>query len=171
VAHLYRARVTSSDAPSEEAKPIAAAATPETSKTSLPASEWAAKLAALTKSDAPPAEICRGLCELFPSLPEDGQLEALRQIVNLLPDADYGILRDLAETTPLPPSAWEILATDALTRPSSVNLPVLLEVLAHGPEPVRSEAKAELLAQLGGDYGDDWARWKEEIQRQRTKPE
>jgi hypothetical protein len=171
VGRLYQSRVTSADSLPNEAKPEVAAPTPTPMPPVAEAPAWIAKLDAMTKSAAAPAELCRRLRELWPSLPEDGQLEAVRRLVNLVPDGDYEMIRDLAATESLPTSAWEIVATDALTRPSPANLPVLLEVLVHGPEPVRSEAKAELLAQLGGDYGDDWARWKEEIQRQRTKPE
>jgi hypothetical protein len=132
---------------------------------------WVAKLDAVTKSDAAPAEISRRLRDRWPALPEEGQLEALRRIVNLVPDEDYDMVRDLAATGPLPAAAWEVLATDALTRPNSVNLPVLLEILVHGGDPARGEAKAELAAQLGADYGEDWAQWKAAIARKTSKSE
>jgi hypothetical protein len=166
MAHLFHTRVDATPANSARLSrfgdPKAVESAPQTA---LGGDEpaWKAKIDAVTKTGATPVEICRHLRELWPALPEAGQLDVLSRFVNLLPDRDYGAVGDLAATMKLPDAGWPILAADAFTRPNSVKLPILVEILAHGVEPERTEARAELVAQLGADYGEDWSGWSRAI--------
>ena len=53
---------------------------------------------------------------------------------------------------------------DALNRPNSVKLPVLLQVAQESDNPKASEAKDLLELYLDEDYGTDWNQWQTKLQ-------
>ena len=104
------------------------------------------------------------LFEIFPRLPEDGQVEVAEHLSNLVPDDNYTRLGQLLEDPKLPESVLDELMADALNRPNSVKLPVLLQVAQEPDNPKASEAKDLLELYLDEDYGTDWSQWQTKLQ-------
>jgi len=114
---------------------------------------------AITALEGEPIVICGKLRDLIPSLPPEGQVEAITHLVTLVPDADYPMVREIAARADLPAAAWQIITADALNRPNALKLPLLLQVLRRAEDPARQQARAELTSDLGGDYKEDWDAW------------
>jgi len=104
------------------------------------------------------------LFDIFPRLPEDGQVEVAEHLSNLVPDDNYTRLGQLLEDPKLPESVLDELMADALNRPNSVKLPVLLQVAQEPDNPKASEAKDLLELYLDEDYGTDWSQWQTKLQ-------
>jgi hypothetical protein len=59
----------------------------------------------------------------------------------------------------LHPSLREVVFADALDRPNTVKLPVLLALLGSPGHPLRPEAHSNLQVLIGSDLGDNPAVW------------
>ena len=104
------------------------------------------------------------LFDIFPRLPEDGQVEVAEHLSNLVPDDNYARLGQLLQDPKLPEAVLDELMADALNRPNSVKLPVLLQVAQQSDNPKASEAKDLLELYLDEDYGTDWNQWQTKLQ-------
>jgi hypothetical protein len=105
------------------------------------------------------------MLELFPRLPEAGQVEVAKHLSNLVSDQDYAPLGQLLADPRLPQEVLETLMADVLNRPNSLKLPALLEVARTAQHPKATDAKGVLGFFLEADYGDDWPKWQEKIQQ------
>jgi hypothetical protein len=106
----------------------------------------------------------RQMLQLFPRFPEDGQVEVAQHLSNLTADEDYAGLAQYATNTSLPESVLEVLLDDALNRPNSVKLPLLLEIARNDQHAKATDARELLELFLEEDYGQDWARWQAKMQ-------
>lgn len=144
---------------------------PATTAASAPAvATWQSKVSEVLTSATPPADQARSLLTLFPSLPPAGQFEAAHHISNLLPNESYATWSAYLTNTAVSVEVRNVIYADALQRPESVRLPLLLE-LARTPASGRtSEALALLRQTLREDYGTDWQRWQQSIQARQNAP-
>ena len=104
------------------------------------------------------------MLEMFPRLPEAGQVEVAKHLSNLLPDQDYAPLGQLLANPHLPEDVLETLMADVMNRRNGLKLPALLGVARTAQHPKAADAKEVLGFFLETDYGDDWAKWGEKVQ-------
>ena len=105
------------------------------------------------------------LLEMFPRLPEDGQVEVAQHLSNLVADQDYAPLGKLLAYPKLPEAVLDVLIADVLNRPNAVKLPLLLEVARTPQHPKAEEAKDLLELYLEEDYGADWNKWQAKMEQ------
>jgi hypothetical protein len=109
------------------------------------------------------------LLEIFPNLPEEGQVEAAQHLSNLLPDEQYPALANTLTNAHAPEAVLDVLMTDVLNRPNSIKLYTLLDVARTPEHPKAEEARDVLEVFTDKDCGSDWACWKAEIDRFRKE--
>jgi hypothetical protein len=155
--------------------PVAAAARPAVTAAPLtnppaaspatnPNADWEAKLDDILGSETDDTNKVAQLFELFPQLPEDGQIDVAQHLSNLVPDENYAPLGKLLKNASLPESVLDTLMSDALNRPNSIKLPVLLDVAQDPANPEAGEAKDLLELYLDEDYGTNWDQWRQKLQ-------
>lgn len=81
------------------------------------------------------------LLEIFDRLPEDGQVEAVQHISNLLPDEQYSELARRLKDPKTPDGVLEVLMTDVLNRPNGIKLDTLFDVARTPNHPKAEEAR------------------------------
>jgi hypothetical protein len=105
------------------------------------------------------------LLELFPKLPEDGQVEAAQHLSNLLPDEEYSSLARTLTNAVTPEAVLDVLMTDVLNRPNPLKLGTLLEVAKTPNHPKAEEARDVLEVYVDEDFGADWNAWDAAVQK------
>jgi hypothetical protein len=126
---------------------------------------WEDNIDEILTSEAPEAEKARKMADLFPRLPENGQVEVAQHLSNLVSDQDYSSLSRFVTNSALPAPVLDVLVADALNRPNSLKLPTLLEVARDPQNPKAGEAKDVLHLFLEEDYGTDWAAWQAKVEQ------
>jgi hypothetical protein len=121
---------------------------------------WEDKLDELLTADGEDSDKAKKMLEMFPHLPQDGQVEVAQHLSNLISDADYAPLGQFLTNSAMPEDVLDVLMGDALNRPNSVKLPILLEIAQNTQHPKAEEAKDMMELFLEEDYGTDWALWK-----------
>lgn len=125
---------------------------------------WEAKIDQILGAETDDTNKVQQLFEVFPGLPEDGQVEVAQHLSNLVSDEDYAPLGKLLQNAKLPEPVLDVLMGDALNRPNAQKLPTLLEV-ARNPDHVEAgEAKDLLELYLDEDYGNNWEQWRQKLQ-------
>jgi hypothetical protein len=99
------------------------------------------------------------LLALFPTLPEDGQVEAVKHIVNLTSDERYAGIGQYLTNAATDGEVLDELFADLLNRPNTVKLPMILKIAQNPQHPEAGEAKDILELYLEDDYGNDWWKW------------
>ena len=129
--------------------------------TNLPpaSTNWEDKIDDIVGSDDTDTNKVKQLFALFSTLPADGQEEVVQHLSNLVEDDNYGPLGDLLKNPNLPEGVLDELLADALNRPNSLKLPVLLDVAQEPNNAKHDEAKDLLELYLGDDYGTNWSTW------------
>jgi hypothetical protein len=94
----------------------------------------------LTGQDEEAAK-ARRLLEIFPRLPEDGQVEAAQHISNLLPDEQFAEIAKLLADPKTPEGVLDVLMTDVLNRPNKLKLDSLFDVARTPNHPKAEEAR------------------------------
>jgi hypothetical protein len=124
---------------------------------------WEDKIGDILTSDADVTNKCHDLLEMFPHLPEPGQVEAAHHLSNLVDSDNYAplgkILTDPSYTT----AVYDVLMLDVVNRPGSVKLPTLLEIARNPSHPEAADARSKLALYLDEDYGTDWDKWDDKI--------
>jgi hypothetical protein len=105
------------------------------------------------------------LLELFPKLPEDGQVEAAQHLSNLLPDEEYSSLARTLTNAVTSEAVLDVLMTDVLNRPNPLKLGTLLEVAKTPNHPKAEEARDVLEVYVDEDFGADWNAWDAAVQK------
>jgi hypothetical protein len=126
---------------------------------------WSDKLDEILTSNAEEADKAKQLLEMFPHLSEEAQVEVAGHLANLLPDKDYLALAKYLADPKMPESVLEVLLGDALNRPNSVKLPLLLEVARQSDHPKAGEAKDILELFLEEDHGKNWDQWQAKLEQ------
>ena len=127
--------------------------------------DWEGRLDEILGSDGDETQKAKQLLAIFPSLPQEGQVEAAQHLSNLMPDAEYGPLGKMMADSKLAEPVLDVLMVDVLNRPNSIKLPLLLEVARAPEHPKATEAKDLLELYLEEDYGTDWNRWQAKMQQ------
>jgi len=125
---------------------------------------WEEKGDHILEGEGEPDAKAKQMLEMFPQLPDDGQVEVARHLSNLVADEDYASLRQLLADPQLPEEVLDTLMADVLNRPNGLKLPALLEVARTTGHPKAENAKEVLGLFLEVDYGDDWFKWEEKVQ-------
>lgn len=130
-----------------------------------PEQPWEAAINRLLDSDEENDKVAAELASLAPTMPLEGQVEAIQHMVNLLDDEQYALARNMLLNPSLHPNLREVIFSDALDRPNSVKLPMLLALFGAPGHPLRVEAHANLQAVVGRDLGQDPGLWTQAIQQ------
>lgn len=130
-----------------------------------PASAWEERLDEILRAEGDNAEASQKLLALLPGLPAPAQVEVVQHLLNLTEDDHYAPVAGLLTNTNTAPDVLELVMTDLLGRPNSVQLPLLLEVARQPGHPRAAEAREMLEFHLSEDFGEDWARWEAAIRQ------
>ncbi len=130
---------------------------------------WEEKVDQILGSDSKTPDKAKQMLEMFPRLPEAGQVEVAKHLSNLLPNEDYAPFGKFLADPQLPADVLDTLMADVLNRPNSLKLPALLEVARTAQHPKAGDAKEMLGFFLEGDYGDDWSKWQEKLDEWRKE--
>jgi len=124
---------------------------------------WEERVDVILITEEPESEKAKKMLDIFPNLPEKGQVEVARHLSNLVSDGDYASLSRYLTDSSLPQPVLDILFGDILNRPNSLKLPALLEV-ARDPENANATQAHDILELfLGEDYGTDWNVWQVKV--------
>ena len=127
--------------------------------------DWEDQIGQILGDDAKVEEKANRLLELFPRLPEAGQVEAANHISNLLADENFEQFGGYLTNAKTWASVQDVILADVLNRPNAIKLPLLLQT-ARTPDNAKAGAAKETLERyLGGDYGADWNKWKQEMEK------
>jgi hypothetical protein len=103
------------------------------------------------------------LLDLFPDLPQDGQVAVAERLSFLLPGPDYPALGEYLTNPQTPEPLLDAIIAGLLNRADYLKLPLLLELARNDQHPRAAEAKELLQAMLDESYGDDWSKWQAEV--------
>ena len=120
---------------------------------------WEEAIDQILQADTSESAKAQQILKLFRSLPARGQEEAAQHLSNLVQDADYAPMGRLLADAKLPEPVLDVLVADALNRPNSVKLPLMLEVARNADHPKADEARELLQLYLEADLGTDWPKW------------
>ncbi len=126
---------------------------------------WENRVDKILGSTASDGDKARQLLALFPTLPEEGKVEAAQHLTNLTPDQDFQSLRPFMTNSALPEAVMDVLLAGLLNRPNSLKLPMLLDMAQTEGHPKATEAKDMLTLFLQEDNGKDWGKWESRIQQ------
>jgi len=126
---------------------------------------WDDRVDEILTAEGPENEKAKKMLEMFPNLPEEGQVEVAQHLSNLVADEDYASLARLLTDPSVPESVLDILFGDVLNRPNSLKLPALLDVARDPENPKASEARDILELFLEEDYGADWNIWQVKMEQ------
>ncbi len=124
---------------------------------------WEDRVDQILTSEVPEADKARKMLEMFPRLPEGGQVEVAQHLSNLVSDQDYPSLGRFLTNSALPERVLDVLVADVLNRPNGVKLPALLAVARDPQNSKAGEAKDILQLFLEEDYGTDWNTWQAKV--------
>ena len=126
--------------------------------------DWEDKVDEILGPEGEDSEKVKKLLEMFPRLPEDGQVEVAQHLSNLVPDENYEPLGKYLKDPKLPEPVLDVLLADLLNRPNSVKLPLLIDVAREPQHAKATEAKDLLELFLEEDYGTDWTKWQAKME-------
>jgi hypothetical protein len=129
-----------------------------------PAAPWEDSINKLLESNDDNNKVAAAMAALMPSLPVEGQIEAVQHVVNLLEDDQYELAGRLLLNPSLHPDVREIMFADLLNRASAVRLPALLALLGMPGHPLHNEARDHLRDAVGSDLGGNPAAWNAAVQ-------
>jgi hypothetical protein len=141
--------------------------TPGGTPTAVPTKieDWEQRVDDLLTAQGDETQKAKQLLEIFPNLPEDGQIEAAQHLSNLLPDEEYASLAPILTNASTPEEVLDVLMTDVLNRPNPLKLGTLLEVARAPNHPKAEEARDVLEVYVDENYGEDWSAWQAAIQK------
>lgn len=125
--------------------------------------DWEDRLDEVLGSEAAEAQKANALLEMFPRLPESGQVDVALHLSNLVEDENYAGLGQHLTNSTLSEDVLDVLLSDLLNRPNTIKLPMLIGVAQDPRNPKSGEAKDLLELYLEEDYGTDWATWQTKV--------
>lgn len=125
--------------------------------------DWEDRVSDILGAEKETADKRKALVEIFPRLPEAGQVEVAHHISNLTSDEDYGTLAKIFLKPGINPEVADVLMLDAYNRPNSLRLPVMLEIARTPGHPKSAEALDMMQRILEDDLGTDWRRWENKL--------
>jgi hypothetical protein len=127
--------------------------------------DWEEKIDDVLGAQEEDPQKVKRLLEMFPRLPEDGQVEAAQHLSNLTPDEQFASLAQILTNAVLPEAVLDVMMTDVLNRPNQLKLETLLEVARMPNHPKAEEARDVLEVFVDENYGNDWAAWKSAVEK------
>ena len=143
----------------------AAAAQPAPSPTPELMTDWEQKIDDVLSGKEDEALKAKKLLDIFPRMPEEGQVEAAQHISNLLPDEQYPALSQTLTNARTPEAVLDVLMTDVLNRSNTIKLNALLDVARTPDHPKAEEARDVLEVFIDQDCGQDWSCWAAGVQK------
>lgn len=117
---------------------------PVTPPTTATITDWEEKIDNVLTAQEEDPQKAKRLLDLFPNLPEDGQVEAAQHLSNLLPDEQYAALAQTLTNAIMPEAVLDVLMTDVLNRPNKLKLDTLFDV-ARVPNHPKAEEALDIL--------------------------
>jgi hypothetical protein len=151
--------------PVPPAQPAPTAAVPQPPTPAAPIGDWEEQIDGILTAQDEDGQKATRLLAMFPNLPEDGQVEAAQHISNLLPDEQYSSLAQALTNAAMPEAVLDVLMTDVLNRPNQLKLETLLDVARTPNHPKAEEALDVLEVFVDENYGQDWAAWKNAVEK------
>ena len=124
---------------------------------------WKESVENVLNSESEEKEKSQRLLELFPNLPQDGQIAAAEHLSILLPNQEYAALGQYLTNATTPEPVLDVLLAGLLNRPDTLKLPYLLKVARDEQNPKAGEAQGLLQALLDENFGNDWTRWQAKV--------
>ncbi|MBX7157378.1 MAG: hypothetical protein K1X66_03225 [Verrucomicrobiae bacterium] len=124
---------------------------------------WEKDLDAALDDNLTDAQSVDKILALYPTFPEDGKVEAVEYLVDLVEDKDYSKIEPLLYDKKAPEEVLETLMDDLYGREEYVQLPAMLKIMQDPSHPLYEDAKENLADYLEQDYGNDVAKWKEGV--------
>ena len=125
---------------------------------------WELSINKLLDSDDENNKVAAELAAILPTLPLEGQVEAVQHMVNLTEDDKYSVASNMLLNPGTHPDLRAVIWSDVLDRPNSVKLPVLLAVMAVPGHPLLAEAHRNLREVVGSDFGMNASAWSGPVQ-------
>jgi hypothetical protein len=132
---------------------------------------WEDQLDDILSSESEDTNKVKQLFAMFRTLPPEGQEEVVQHLSNLVEDEDYAPLGQMLLDTKLSEEVLDVLMADLLNRPNATKLPMFLQVARTPEHPQAQEAKDLLELYLDEDYGTDWNKWQQEMEKWLKDPE
>ena len=154
-------QVAASGAPSTATTPNAGT-TPNISVAPPPTEKlepWEKDLDAALDDNLSDEQSVQKILALYPNFPEDGKIEAVEYLVDLVEDKDYAQIEPLLYDPKAPEEVLETLMDDLYGREEYVQLPAMLKIMQNPSHPLYQDAKENLTDYLEEDYGNDLAKW------------
>jgi hypothetical protein len=133
--------------------------------TPRPLEEWEVRIDEVLRSNADESQTAQILINMLPTLPPDGQSEAAQHISNLILDEEYNKVLPLVKNPNLSEDVLDVFVTDLMNREDTVKLPTLLDIAKIPNHPHHEEALTDLEIFLDEDYGNDWSRWQQALEK------
>lgn len=147
--------VVSASPPAETEAPAAAES---------PLQPWEQAINQILESDEANLQAAARLNALLPTLPLEGQVEAAQHMVNLTDDENYQSASALILNPATPAEVADVIFADALNRPNSVKLPLMIAVLRVPGHRLRQETLSAMQVFAGQDLGDNPEAWNAFVQ-------
>ena len=120
---------------------------------------WQDQVGELLVADLDDSEKARQILELFPNLPEEGQVQVAEQLSFTLGDEEYPLLARFLTSGTLPEPVLEALLTGTLVRSDEIRAPILLAVATDERHPKAEEARSMLSELIGTELAGDPRLW------------
>ena len=135
----------------------------------VPLKPWEQAINKILESDQENQQVAAQLMALLPTLPPDGQVEAVQHMVNLTDDESYQNAAAMLLNPATAADVAEVIYSDVLNRPNTVKLPVMVSILRTPGHRLRDETLSTLQIFLGEDLGDNPEAWNIAVQNYLAK--
>jgi len=125
---------------------------------------WETAINQILESDEENQQVAMRLLALAPTLPPEGQVEAVQHMVNLTDDDNYQNAAAMLLNPATSEDVAEVIYSDVLNRPNNVKLPVMVSILRAPGHRLRAETISTLQIFLGEDLGDNPEAWNSAVQ-------
>lgn len=126
----------------------------------LPATEdWGDKISNILTDATEFPEKCKDMLALYPDLPDDGKLEVVQHLNNLIENENYAAMGKIFIDPKTPAAVSEEMLNDLFNRPGNLKIPLMLQVARTPGHPMAEAARENLVLFLEEDHGTDWAQW------------
>ena len=129
-----------------------------------PIEPWEAAINQILESDEENQQVAMRLIALAPTLPPDGQVEAVQHMVNLTDDDNYQSAAAMLLNPATSEDVAEVIYSDVLNRPNNVKLPVMVSILRTPGHRLREETLSTLQIFIGEDLGENPEAWNAAVQ-------
>lgn len=128
---------------------------------------WEEKLDQLLGNDQMDEDVkADKIADMILNVSEPAQKELAEHLINLTPDDGYDKAAAILKSETTPGSVSKVLLDDLFNRDHGLMLPLVLDVAKNEKHPLKADAKEMLEMFLQEDYGADWNKWTEAVDKQ-----